>query len=37
VDQRELMGLEADLIAAHRKLHGNPACQFRGQPQLVTE
>src|SRR5215831_14294710 len=25
-DRRELMGPETDLIAAHRRLHGNPAC-----------
>jgi hypothetical protein len=37
LDRRELMGLEADMIAAHRKLHGNPACQFHGQPQLLAE
>jgi hypothetical protein len=31
MDRRELMGREVDLIAAHRKLFGNPACQFHGQ------
>jgi len=31
VDRRELMGLEVDLIAAHRKRFGSPACQFHGQ------
>ena len=31
MDRRELMGREEDLIAAHRKLSGNPACQFHGQ------
>lgn len=31
MDRRELMGREADLIAAHRKLFGNPTCQFHGQ------
>ena len=28
-------GLETDLIAAHRRLHGNPACQFHGQPHAA--
>lgn len=31
MDRRELMGREVDLIAAHRKRFGNPACQFHGQ------
>ena len=31
MDRRELMGHEVDLIAAHRKLFGSPACQFHGQ------
>jgi len=30
-DRRELMGLEVDLIATHRKQFGSPACQFHGQ------
>jgi hypothetical protein len=30
LDRRELMGREADLIAAHRKWFGSPACQFHG-------
>ena len=34
LDRRELMGREVDLIAAHRKLFGNPACQFHGQLEL---
>jgi hypothetical protein len=31
MDRRELMGREVDLIAAHRKRFGSPACQFHGQ------
>jgi hypothetical protein len=31
MDRRELMGWEVDLIAAHRKRFGSPACQFHGQ------
>jgi hypothetical protein len=31
LDRRELMDREVDLIAAHRKRFGNPACQFHGQ------
>jgi hypothetical protein len=31
MDRRELMGREVDLIAAHRKYFGSPACQFHGQ------
>ena len=34
-DRRELMGLEADLIAAHRRMHGNPTCQFHGHPRAA--
>jgi hypothetical protein len=33
-DRRELMGLEVDLIAAHRKHFGSPACQFHGQLEI---
>lgn len=33
IDRRELMGLEADLIAACRARFGkSPACQFHGRP-----
>jgi len=35
-DRRELMGPETDLIAAHRRLQGNPACQFHGQPRVAS-
>src|SRR5262249_38679769 len=28
--RRDLMGLEVDLIAAHRRRFGSPACQFHG-------
>ena len=31
MDRRDLMGLEADLIAAHRQNFGSPACQFHGE------
>lgn len=31
MDRREMMGREVDLIAAHRKIFGSPACQFHGQ------
>jgi hypothetical protein len=31
MDRRELMGREVDLIAAHRKCFGSPACQFHGK------
>jgi hypothetical protein len=35
MDRRELMGREVDLIAAHRKRFGNPACQFHGQIESI--
>jgi hypothetical protein len=31
MDRRDLMGLEVDLIAAHRQNSGSPACQFHGK------
>ena len=31
MERRELMGREVDLIAAHRRRFGSPACQFHGQ------
>lgn len=30
-DRRALLGLEVDLIAAHRQNFGSPACQFHGE------
>lgn len=30
-DRRALLGLEVDLIAAHRRDFGSPACQFHGE------
>jgi hypothetical protein len=35
MDRRELMGREIDLIAAHRRRFGNPACQFHGQIESI--
>lgn len=35
MDRRELMGREADLIAAHRRRFGTPACQFHGQIESI--
>jgi hypothetical protein len=31
IDRRDLIGLEVDLIAAHRRRLGSPACQFHGK------
>lgn len=35
IDRRELLGREVDLIAAHRRLSGSPACQFHGDPDFL--